>query len=341
MELALYHPDAGYYAAAPRRSGRSGDFITSVDVGPVFGEMLAAAFTAMWRRLGAPESFDLVEAGAGDGRLSRNILDAAVEADAGFYQSIRLHLVERSAKARETAARLLAPHASCVRSIASSLPDRFAGVLFANELVDALPVHVVVMREDGLREIYVDVENGRLVEREGQVSTPAIEGYVALAGPLPVPGCRMEVSLAASEWLEDVASRLVRGFVVLVDYGSETAAALRTSSTGTLRGYKRHAVHSADGAEPPWLLAPGECDMTYQVDFQSLRLKAEAAGFDVLGFHSQMQFLASQDVAGRIAASAGLARRLALKTLLLPEGLGESHKVLVLGKGAGVKARLE
>lgn len=345
MELALYHPDAGYYATATRRSGPSGDFVTSVDVGPLFGEMLAVAFAGMWRRLGAPEAFDLVEAGAGDGRLSRNVLDAAVDADARFYESIRLHLVERSAKGREAAARLLGHHASRVAAITSSLPDRFAGVLFANELIDALPVHVVVMREAGLREIYVDVEDDRLFEREDALSTPALEEHVVLAGPLPRPGCRMEVSLAASEWLHGVARHLVRGFVVLVDYGSEMAASLRTSSTGTLRGYSRHVVHPAGEGRPPWLTAPGECDMTYQVDFQSLRREAEAAGLDVLGLQSQMQFLAGPGLAGRIAERAGsdvagLARRLALKTLLLPEGLGESHRVLLLGKDAGREGAL-
>ncbi|RPJ85209.1 MAG: SAM-dependent methyltransferase, partial [Acidobacteria bacterium] len=136
MELALYHPQAGYYSTAVRRSGPQGDFITSVDVGPLFGEALSLQFVRMWRQLGAPPSLDLVEAGAGDGRLSRDVLDAAVSNPA-FYDSIRLHLVERSVAARAAQQDTLAGHSAPFVSSRERLPERFAGVLFANELLDA------------------------------------------------------------------------------------------------------------------------------------------------------------------------------------------------------------
>src|SRR5438874_9995775 len=159
MELALYDPEFGYYARAARRSGRAGDFFTSVDVGPVFGELLAIQVSEMFRLLHASEfrlqTFDLVEAGAGNGRLSADILRAARDRDPDFYASTRLHLVDASAAARDAQPAALGDVGERLSTSSASLPDSFEGVLIANELLDAFPVHQVVMREDGLREVYV------------------------------------------------------------------------------------------------------------------------------------------------------------------------------------------
>src|SRR5882672_4497562 len=167
MDLALYDAELGYYARAAQRSGRAGDFFTSVDVGPLFGELLEVQLAEMFRltaetakqpeqnvgpAISAPSavpSFDLVEAGAGNGRLSADILRAAKRRDPAFYESIRLHLVEASAAARRAQAGTLGDVAERLASSSGSLPDSFEGVLIANELLDALPVHQVVMREDG------------------------------------------------------------------------------------------------------------------------------------------------------------------------------------------------
>ena len=161
MELALYEPELGYYARAPRRSGRAGDFFTSVDVGPLFGELLEIQLAELSRILNStfhiPHSqFDLVEAGAGNGRLSSDILRAAKRRDPLFYESLRLHLVDASAEARRAHAETLADVSDRLVWSGSTLPESFAGVLLANELLDALPVHQVVMRATGLREVYVD-----------------------------------------------------------------------------------------------------------------------------------------------------------------------------------------
>jgi len=164
MELALYDPQFGYYARAARRSGRAGDFFTSVDVGPLFGELLEIQLAEMARllcgesRIPNPESrFDLVEAGAGSGQLSADILRAAKTRDRAFYDSIRLHLVEASAAARAAQRETLGDLYDRRAASTGALPPSFEGALIANELLDALPAHQVVMRDDGLREVYVDV----------------------------------------------------------------------------------------------------------------------------------------------------------------------------------------
>src|SRR5262245_35327323 len=162
MELVLYHPEFGYYARAVRRTGRAGDFFTSVDVGALFGELLEVQIAEMFQILQTadvqPPTFNLVEAGAADGRLAADILHAARKQDPACYEALRLHLVEASARAREAHASTLGAVADRLAASSAALPESFEGVLLANELLDALPVHQVVMREDGLREVYVTAE---------------------------------------------------------------------------------------------------------------------------------------------------------------------------------------
>src|SRR5262249_41210821 len=173
MEAALYDSDFGYYARAARRSGRAGDFFTSVDVGPVFGQLVArqviemAALTES-RDTNDSARFDLVEAGAGSARLSADILRAIRRRDRALSERLQLHLVEVSADARAAQRETLGDVADRLASSSDDLPGAFAGVLIANELLDALPVHQVVMRDDGLREVYVDVRGSHLATVEGQ-----------------------------------------------------------------------------------------------------------------------------------------------------------------------------
>src|SRR2546422_6343152 len=196
MDLALYHPELGYYARADQRSGRAGDFFTSVDVGPLFGELLEIQLAEIASILQATTevaenaerihhnsarsarsavAFDLVEAGAGNGRLSADILRAARERDRAFYDTIQLHLVEASAGARAAQRATLADVAERLASSDASFPCSFDGVVIANELLDALPVHQVVMREEGLRETYV------ISQRRSVLDTPERHGARASA----------------------------------------------------------------------------------------------------------------------------------------------------------------
>jgi SAM-dependent MidA family methyltransferase len=164
MDLALYHPQYGYYARAARRTGRAGDFFTSVDVGPLFGELLEIQIAEMAGILNSQFSivnFDLVEAGAADGRLSADILRAMRRRDPQLLARTRLQLVEASAAARAAQHDVLRDAVDDPFGSSASLPESFDGVLVANELLDAFPVHQVVMREEGLREVYVRTPQGR------------------------------------------------------------------------------------------------------------------------------------------------------------------------------------
>ena len=348
MELALYHPEHGYYARADRRSGRAGDFFTSVDVGPVFGELLAKQLDEMWWLIrspdaesGGPDWFDLVEAGAGSGRLARDVLDAAQLLYPRCYAAMRLHLVERSPAARAAQHEVLGPHVDRLASAATALPNNVIGVIYANELLDALPTHLVSMAADGLRELYVDAVDGQLVEREGPLSTAALSLYFEkLAITLP-PGGRAEVCLAAANWIAHAATCLTQGFVIVIDYG-HTAAELYSAShaSGTLRTFHRHTLDTAPQGTAPWLADPGGYDITAHLDLTTVSLAAEAAGLELLAALDQTYFLLGLGAADTLTAADsrgvdGLKRRLGVKTLLLPGGLGSTHKVLIFGKGVG------
>ncbi len=337
VELALYHPDYGYYATAERRSGRAGDFITSVDVGPVFGELLGVQIAEMLEAVRG-SVVALVEAGAGDGRLSRDILDRLERASPQQYAAARLHLVERSATARARHAATLGRHAVRLATSGPTLPRGVRGVIVANELLDALPPHLVVMRHGGLREVAIGLRGSALAPIEVDPTTPAIAQYLRQVGARLRPGQYAEVNLAAAEWIRQAASALEEGFLLLLDYGHEASELYGDRHpAGTLTTFKRHAVEDRAGGSG-WLREPGERDITSHVDFTGVRLAAESAGLETLGLVDQAYFLLALFEGIELADAAGerpLARRLALKTLLLPGGLGSTHKVLVFGRRIG------
>jgi SAM-dependent MidA family methyltransferase len=361
MDLALYDSELGYYARAAQRSGRAGDFFTSVDVGPLFGELLAAQIAEMAGLLAdgaapaSPPRFDLVEAGAGNGRLAADILRALHTHHPDVYAQTSLHLVEQSAPAREAQRDTLDALANRLASSTSDLPATYAGVLFANELLDAMPVHQVIMREDGLKEVYVAAtgEPPVLVTLEGPPSTPELATYLASAGVTLEPGWRVEIGLAAAAWVRDAARRLRRGFIVLVDYGHDARELYSvTHSSGTLTTFSRHTAAGAESrpGTPPWIERPGEQDITAHVDFSTVQRVAEEEGATTIAFLDQTYFvmgiIGSQGAHGSRGAQGswgsqgsrgaqGSRGSGALKTLMMPGGLGSTMKVLILGKGVG------
>jgi SAM-dependent MidA family methyltransferase len=347
MDVALYAPGAGYYARAAQRSGRAGDFVTSVDVGPLFGELLAVQIAQLFRQLatggmGGSSQCHLIEAGACNGRLSRDILDALARRDLAIYNAIRLHLVERSAAARGAQSEALGAHSDKLSSSSADLPRTGGvGVLVANELLDAFPVHLVVMTPTGLGEIYVDLSADRLVERLGPPSTPRLARYFEDLGITLQPGSSVEVNLAAIDWIHAVSDCLSRGVVIVIDYGYEAPTLYaHPDAAGTLTAFARHMADppGPDGrTTPSWLVDPGTRDLTSHVDFTTLRREASQAGFTALQVSSQSRFLL--DLVERSGLIAELDRpdrlrdRLALKSLLVPGGLGSSHTVHMFGKG--------
>ncbi len=357
MEIALYDPQVGYYSRATRRSGQTGDFYTSVDVSPLFGEMLAEQIADMARlvmarrpahvhpahagpelQFGARSTFDLVEAGAGNGRLSHDVLDALARLAPDVYDAVRLHLVERSPAARSAHVATLGPHADRLASSGTDLPSPIRGVVFANELLDALPTHVVVARADGLREIVIDAKGDGFVEREAAPSTPAIEDYLRRLQVRLPPGFRTEVNLGAVQWVRNAARALDRGFLLLLDYGHEATTLYSAShSGGTLATFTAHVVENREAGRAPWFRNPGDSDITAHVDFTSVRRAAESEGLECRCLVDQMHFLLGLGVEDRLRAMSGsdrdqIVRRLALKALLVPGGLGTTHHVMIFSK---------
>src|SRR5262249_31398759 len=153
--------------------------------------------------------------------------------------------------------------ASRLASSSDELPESFEGVVLANELLDAMPVHQVVQREHDLNEVYVDAEGGRLRVAEGPLSTPRLREYLDRLETRLEPGWRVEINLAAADWICDVAGRLRRGFAIVIDYG-HTAGELYsvTHSSGTLTTFSGHHSSGPEAGLPAWLANPGEQDIT-------------------------------------------------------------------------------
>ncbi len=336
MAECLYHPEHGYYSRA--EAGRFADYYTSVDVHPIFGRLLARQLAQMWDALGRPAEFDAVECGAGVGRLAAHILDFAARELQEFYGTLRYIAVEGSTARRAAQATHLAAHIGAGRAHSESeLPQAIAcGCIFSNELLDALPVHMVEQRDDALQEVYVALNGDRLVEQLGQLSTDAICGYFAPQNVTLREGQRAEAGLVAADWIETAGRALERGFVMTIDYGHEAPQLYdEHHSGGTLLAYQHHRVHE------DFFILPGACDLTAHVNFTALDLWGRRAGLQRTGLVSQSHFLLALGRANEFAdlydggepETERVRARLLLKNLIHPEGMGETFRVMIQDKG--------
>lgn len=325
MAAALYDPRYGYYASGVSRTGRRGDFFTSVSVGPVFGKLLAAQFVEARERLVNPEDFTLVEQGANDGQLMADILAA--------WQGPppRVILVEPLETLRAAQRKTLAAWSEHVVHVAreDELPQ-FTGVFFANELLDAFPVKLFARKGGRWHERRVDAESERFVftdvptDEEPPFASSIDDG---------IPEFSAEFCPSLPRWMERVAGKLQRGWVVLVDYGHPAAAKYHAARChGTLAAYREHRR-----VEDP-LAHPGRQDLTAHVDFTAVARAAESSGLHVAGFTDQHHALTA--LAARVfphmpeeELSPQAAREMrALRQLLHPESMGTSFKFLALSK---------
>jgi len=312
MEEALYHPQFGYYSSSRNPVGKDGDFFTSSNLDPVFGKLIALQFKAMAEDLGVPpESFTILELGAGSGLLARDILQ---------FQTFPYRILERSAAMRERQRHALAGYD--VKWI-DELPIEFTGCVFSNEFFDALPVHRIVRRNGSLREIYVAWDNGPFTEVEGELQSPC-DAPVA-------EGCIADINLEARDWIGRIAASLNRGFHLAIDYGYLDRE-FYARPQGTLMCYWRHQV-----SENPYDRV-GEQDMTAHVNFSDLIDAGRAASLNAAEFSSQMDFLIRLGILDEIEplALSGTAesveRLQAIKKLILPGNMGERFKVLIQRK---------
>lgn len=328
MHAALYHPRHGYYSNTTRAMTRGGDYVTSPEVHPVFGALVARQLAEMWDTMGRPPRFDVVEFGAGTGALARDILRAAAR-ETAFAGALRYRIVEISPALTALQRETLAEHE--VEWLPSA-PERITGSVLSNEFVDAFPVHRVVRQGDELRDVYVGVDDGGAFRDElRSLSDGALRAYFDELGLLPGDGAYAEVNLEAPRWLRDVASRLERGYVLTFDYGYEAPDLYAPwRRDGTLLCFYRQSASSA-----PYQRV-GMQDMTASVDFTMLRRAGEQAGLRTIGMTDQASFLVRLGIGEGVGAAAAnmeeyFARRQVMMALIDPARLGRI-RVLLQGK---------
>jgi SAM-dependent MidA family methyltransferase len=344
MEAALYGP-GGYYAERPALGGPGGDYVTSPEIHPAFGALVGRQVAEVWEALGQPDRFELVEQGPGTGALCRDLLTWAKHEAPSFAPTIRYVLVEPSAPLRAAQratlaeADLLDARLSWDERSALEFDGSISGCILANELVDAFPVHLVVVRDGHLRERYVALkgDGSALTFQEDEPSTPALGSYFDELGLLPGEGCLAEVNLLAPTWAERAGAALARGALLTIDYGYPASRLYAPDRKyGTLLCYRGHQL----GSDP--LVHVGEQDITSHVDFTTLARAGERVGLETAGLIDQAGFLTNlglrhylrQLERGAVRATEYDANRRALLELVAPEGLG-AMLVLMQTRGIG------
>jgi SAM-dependent MidA family methyltransferase len=344
MELALYDPEAGYYTGGATGPGRHGDFLTSPEGHPIFGWSIARHLESVWAALDRPGRFVVREHGAGSGALAAGILDGLRRSASPMLDAVRYQAVDVAPARLDALAGRLAADGGLDRHL-EPLDDRpAAGVVLANELLDALPVHRVEGGPDGsLLERFVTLaEHADAVAPFGTVlgppSTPALAARLGAEEIVLEPGQAAEICLAIDAWVEAAAAPLERGELLLIDYGYRAAELYLPSRGSTLRAYHRHRVH----ADP--LVAIGRQDLTAHVDLTAVERAALAAGLGLVGRTTQAQFLADLGVGELLVAlqtelgttlESYAAARSALIRMLDPRTTGA---FAVLGFGRGIPA---
>lgn len=335
MDLALYAPDAGYYMRDAERIGARGDYYTSSNLHPLFGELLAKQLVQMLEVLDAGP-VTIIEPGAGRGALAFDIVHALTRAD--HLPPWTYVIVEKSPAMIAQQQRLLDPFVRPGRvAWATALPaEPLDACVVSNELVDAFPVHRVVQRDGALREVFVDAAGEALVERLDAPSTPDLAAYLERLGVTLIEGQQAEINLAAIDWMRAVGRAVRRGFVLTIDYGYPADDLYDPRRRrGTLLAYHQHRANEA------FYERVGRQDLTAHVDFTTLAWAGREPGLEAEGFVDQTRFLlglGAHEAAERlISAAADDAERerivAGVRGLLDPQDMGRLFKVLVQRKG--------
>lgn len=329
MEMALYEPTVGYYASGEAGIGRMGDFFTNVSVGEVFGHILAGQYEEMWRALGSPDEFHIVEQGAHDGRLAADILGAL---PAPFLQAVRYMIIEPSGALQSRQKETLGEWSKKTSWVSSveTLPD-FQGVHFSNELVDALPFHLLRSTGSDWQELFVTLQEGSFAFEAATPSPCLVESLGTL--PIRAEGTLAELRPAASAWLRSVSTRLQAGYILIIDYGyPRDQLYLPHRTRGTFSCYRDHRRDD----DP--LNDPGEKDITSHIDFTQLAETALATGLSIEGYTDQHHFIVGagerllRSLEGRLPDPAARKTLRGIQTLMHPESMGTQFRYLALSK---------
>ncbi|HEX6691434.1 MAG TPA: SAM-dependent methyltransferase [Burkholderiales bacterium] len=308
MELALHEPGLGYYAAGARKFGAQGDFVTAPELGALFARTLARELRQFPR---------ILEFGAGSGALAETLLK---ELDVEYF------ILETSTELRDRQQKRLGGKVKFL----DALPARFSGAVIANEVVDAMPVHAVAWRENGVMERGVSLLDGKLSWAEREATGGLRNEAQGIEVPIPYES---EVGLMGMAWLRSLGERLEKGAIFVIDYGFARAEYYHPQrSMGTLMCHHRHRSHGDVFFEP------GAQDITAHVDFSALAAAAREAGLEVLGYATQAQFLVNCGITD-VLAEANVENALhyapiaaQAQKLLSPAEMGELFKVLAVGR---------
>lgn len=339
MEAALYDPQEGYYQRADRvRWGREGDYRTSPEKSVLFAATLARYFARLYEELGSPNEWSIVESGAGAGHFGEIVLETLQARFPRVFSATRYFLDEISSDSSVEAEERLAKFGRQAQiSRLTDLVDLNQGIIFANELIDAFPIHRVTVREGKLCEFFVDVSGSENFEwRIGPPSTRRLIDYCKRVGVRLVEGQIAEVNLEVEDWLRNARGRLGQGYLITVDYGLE-ASELHSwpeAQGGRLRAYYRHQFVNN------LLTRPGEYDITTTIDWTFVKSIAKELGMEVVKFERQDRFLLNagllEELEERVSEAKDQGEKLRLRTtardMILPGGMATSFQVLVLGK---------
>jgi len=321
MELALYTPDLGYYMTHSPKWGRGGDFVTAPEISPLFAQCIARQCQPILEGL---HGGDMLELGAGSGVFAKDVL---LELEKLGTLPRHYFILEMSPALRDRQGQRFqkeCPHLLSRISWIDSLPQApMKGIIFANEVFDAMPIHRFTWHQGEVKECYVAFENKKFVWREDSPSAELEKRVRAISEEYPFPDFyRSEVSLTQSTWMMNMANALDQGVILLVDYGYGRREYYHPDRRdGTLMCFYQHQAHH----DP--LIWVGLQDITAHVDFTTLAESADQAGLQVTGFTSQAAFLLACGLLD--IAQAG---DQAIKTLILPSQMGELVKAMALTK---------
>jgi len=329
MQIALYAPGLGYYSAGSAKLGEEGDFTTAPEISPLFGRCLARHCAEVLAVTGG----DIVELGAGTGRLAADLLEAMAAQDA---LPARYRIVEISADLRERQRRLLStlPEPLVARIEWLDAPPRelWNGTLIANEVLDALPVKRI-RRESGLwKELGVALDGSLQLHWRTREATPDLRMQIEALLPDDVPdGYESELCPMLSPWIGEVTSTMQEGVAAFFDYGLPRAQYYHSDrSSGTLRCHYRQRAHHDPFAHP------GMEDITAWVDFTAVAEAADANGLEVLGYATQAAALLGLGIEAGVAAARDdvtrMRRASEARQLLMPTEMGETFKLMALGR---------
>ncbi len=333
MEMALYHPQDGYYMRNNTKIGKAGDFYTSSHLHSIFGAMLGRQMEEMRDFLGSEEVFHIIEMGAGMGYIAKDMLEYLSKK--GTLRQFSYTIVEMNPFLKKSQQALLQDFTSIIKwvSTISELPP-VKGCFLSNELLDAFPVRIVEINE-GLAEVYLSVSNGELIEVKKPCSIEVIKYFEEFSIDLSsMQPYRTEVNLRIKDWLQEISERLLEGFILTIDYGYPVFEYYSEErNRGTLLCYQHHKA-----IEDPYINI-GEQDITAHVNFSALSKWGSNLGLETIGFCPQGIYLISlgideviTELYGESPDSFEIAK---IKGLIFPEGMGESHKVLIQYKGTG------